>query len=285
MKSMCVCSVLACSTLATPALIAQDHSAHAGHQDKAAAATAPEPAHKAAPEALTWTMPYTLDTCPVSGEALGSMGDPIVKVYDGREVRLCCAGCSGKFEADKAGYFAKIDAKIIADQMRYYPEQTCLVTDEALEQDGEDIAVNMVYGNRLVRFCCKMCKSDFKADPAAYIAKLDAAAAGAQRENYPLATCPVSGGELGSMGDPMEVVVAGRLVKLCCAGCVDKLKANPAEYLAQIDAAWQAAGMYLPAAAAGLDDDGGHGDHADDDAEAEHGDEGHGDHGDHDHGG
>ncbi|MEK7731909.1 MAG: hypothetical protein AAB363_08640, partial [Planctomycetota bacterium] len=34
-----------------------------------------------------------------------------VNVYDGREVRFCCSGCVKRFEADKAGYLAKIDAK------------------------------------------------------------------------------------------------------------------------------------------------------------------------------
>ena len=274
MKSMCVCSVLACSTLTTPSLMAQDHSGHAGHTKQAA----PEPAETASPESIGWTVPYTLDTCPVSGEKLGEMGDPIVKVYDGREVRFCCDGCIDKFEADQAGYLAKIDAKIIADQLRYYPMQTCPVTGEPLVEDGEDIAINMVYGNRLVRFCCNMCKSDFKADPVKFLAKLDKAAAEAQRGDYPLKVCPVSGDALGAMGDPKEVVVAGRLVKLCCAGCEDKLRANPAEYLAQIDAAWQAAGMYLPAASGGPDD-------ADNDGETDQGDEGHGGHDDHDHGG
>ena len=55
--------------------------------------------------------PYPLDTCIVSGEKLDAMGEPVVKVYAGREVRFCCPGCVKKFEADKAGYLAKIDAK------------------------------------------------------------------------------------------------------------------------------------------------------------------------------
>ena len=61
-------------------------------------------------------VPYPLDSCIVSGEKLGGMGEPVVKVYDGREVRFCCSGCVKKFEADKAGYFAKIDAKARSGQ-------------------------------------------------------------------------------------------------------------------------------------------------------------------------
>ncbi|MDF1859411.1 MAG: hypothetical protein P1U87_04315 [Verrucomicrobiales bacterium] len=47
--------------------------------------------------------------CPVSGEELGSMGEPIVMTYEGKEVKLCCKSCIKKFEADPAKYAAKVD--------------------------------------------------------------------------------------------------------------------------------------------------------------------------------
>ena len=53
---------------------------------------------------------YTLDTCVVSGEKLGSMGDPVVKVYDGQQVKFCCSSCVKDFEKDKAKFIAKISA-------------------------------------------------------------------------------------------------------------------------------------------------------------------------------
>lgn len=216
-----------------------------------------------------WTGPFPLATCPVSGQNLGSMGDPIVKKYDGREVRFCCGGCIGKFEADQTGYWEKIDRQIVKDQLRYYPAQTCVVSGEPLVENGEDIASNMVYGNRLVRLCCKMCERQFKADPKKFIKKLDTITADEQRQDYPLDTCVVAGGKLGSMGEPVEMVVAGRLMRFCCAGCNPKVEADPAKYTKLIDEAWQAKGMFMPQ----VQKDG-------------HG-EGHGgaDHSDHDHGG
>ncbi len=51
---------------------------------------------------------YTMDTCIVSGEELGSMGDPIVKVYNGKEVKFCCEDCVGEFEAEKDKFLAKL---------------------------------------------------------------------------------------------------------------------------------------------------------------------------------
>ena len=51
---------------------------------------------------------------------------------------------------------------------------------------------------------------------------------------YPMATCPVSGGDLDAMGGPVDSVVANRLVKLCCAGCVPAVEENPAKVLAKV---------------------------------------------------
>lgn len=190
--------------------------------------------------------PYTLGACPISGKKLGAMGDAIVKVYDGREVRFCCKMCIKKFEADPAAGFEKIDEQIIASQMRYYPLETCIISGEQLGSEEMGDTIELVYNNRLVRFCCKMCRGDFQDDPDAYLAKLDKAVADAQRDDYPLSTCVVAGGELGSMGDPEEIVVGNRLVKFCCAGCTPKFEADPASFLAQLDAAWNANGKFMP---------------------------------------
>ncbi len=189
--------------------------------------------------------PYTLPDCPVGGP-LGSMGDPIVMKFDGREVRFCCESCIGKFEADQAGYWEKIDSQIIADQLRYYPTETCVVSGEPLMENGEDIANDMVYGNRLVRLCCQMCERQFMADPKKYIEKLDKAVAEEQRKDYPLDSCIVAGGKLGSMGEPVEMVVSGRLMRFCCASCEPMVAANPGKYTKLIDEAWQGKGMFMP---------------------------------------
>lgn len=236
---------------------------HTDHDDKAAT--------DATVEAPSWTDPYPLATCPISGEQLGSMGESIIKTYNGREVRFCCSDCIEKFEADLDASWKKVDEAIVKDQLRYYPLKTCVVSGEPLIEDGEDIAINTVYGNRLVRLCCKMCKKEFKADPRKFIAKIDKAAADAQRKDYPLTTCVVSGDEIGSMGEPTEMVVAGRLMRFCCADCESKVKADPAKFIAEIDKAWQAKGKYMPKTEA-------HGEHEDES-------DAHGGHTDHDHGG
>ena len=217
-------------------------------------------------EASSWAEPYALGICPISGQKLGSMGEPVVKKYDEREVRFCCAGCVGKFETDLEASWKTVDEAIVKDQLRYYPLETCVVSGDPLIENGESIAINTVYGNRLVRLCGKMCEREFKASPKVFIAELDKAAANAQRKDYPLTTCVVRGGELGSMGEPAEMVVAGRLIRLCCAGCEDKVKADPTRLIAEIDKAWQAKGKDMTKAEAHgehEDDGGAHGGHED----------------------
>jgi YHS domain-containing protein len=54
--------------------------------------------------------PDLLKTCPVSGEKLGEMGAPKTFVYQGQEVKLCCAGCQKDFEKDPATFIKKIQA-------------------------------------------------------------------------------------------------------------------------------------------------------------------------------
>jgi YHS domain-containing protein len=50
----------------------------------------------------------TAQLCPVTGEKLGSMGDPCVLTHEGKEVKLCCEGCKEDFLKDPAKYLAKI---------------------------------------------------------------------------------------------------------------------------------------------------------------------------------
>jgi len=59
-------------------------------------------------------------------------------------------------------------------------------------------------------------------------------------EDRPLAArqkvCPVTSKLLGSMGTPARFVVSGRVVFLCCDGCADALRREPAKYLEKLPA-------------------------------------------------
>lgn len=53
--------------------------------------------------------PYPLDVCLVSGEKLGSMGEPTSLVHGGQEIKFCCDSCEPKFQKDPAKYLSNLE--------------------------------------------------------------------------------------------------------------------------------------------------------------------------------
>lgn len=191
---------------------------------------------------------YPLTICPISKRALGD--NPVVVILEdmpessmnGRELKFCCGGCSGRFMSDKVGNMNKLDEVIVKDQLKVYPIANCIVMpeDELADPRGPKAMEdkNVIIGNRLYRFCCKACIRKFKKDPAKYNAELDKLVIKQQAADYPIDVCVISGRPLGD--SPHEMVVANRLVKTCCGGCSNKVKANPTATIAKIDQARQA---------------------------------------------
>jgi YHS domain-containing protein len=54
---------------------------------------------------------YTLETCAVSDEKLGEMGDPYVFVHEGQEYKLCCKSCKKDFDKDPKKHAKKLAQK------------------------------------------------------------------------------------------------------------------------------------------------------------------------------
>lgn len=179
---------------------------------------------------------YPLKICIVSGEQLGSMGDPFVYEYEGREVRFCCPGCVKRFEQHPEAYMNRMDKAIIASELPDYPLETCVVRGDSLGKMGEP--VDYVYDNHLVRFCCKGCIKAFEKEPDKYTAIIEKAreAQAAERspKPYPLDTCLVSGGKLGSMGEPVTYVYNGQELQFCCAGCIRQFEKAPEKYMEKL---------------------------------------------------
>jgi hypothetical protein len=125
-----------------------------------------------------------------------------------------------------------------------YPLATCIVSGETLE--GDAVKTFAVEG-RTYRTCCGKCQKKVEAEPAAYAPKLDAAIVAQQLAAYPLPSCPVSGKLLGSMGEPVRLVLDETLVQLCCSGCNKKALASPAAMAEKVrDAAHAAQGAGYP---------------------------------------
>jgi YHS domain-containing protein len=60
-------------------------------------------------EAAKKVKPYPLDSCVVSGEKLGAMGDAYVFVHQGQEIKLCCKGCLKDFTKNGAQYLKQLE--------------------------------------------------------------------------------------------------------------------------------------------------------------------------------
>lgn len=113
---------------------------------------------------------YPLDTCVVSGEKLGAMGDIIDHVDGTRLVRFCCGGCVKAYAKDPAKFLAQVDAALIEKLRATYPLKVCAVSGEPLDAMGGP--VDKLYGVQLVRLCCEGCVSSFEKDPRAVLKKI-----------------------------------------------------------------------------------------------------------------
>ncbi len=102
---------------------------------------------------------------------------------------------------------------------------------------GQPVAVDV--GGQKVYVCCAGCAGTVKADPAKYAAgRPEITVATATAADAALikrqAKCPVMDELLGSMGQPIKVMVGDKPIFLCCKGCIKKIKAEPAKYLAMV---------------------------------------------------
>jgi YHS domain-containing protein len=181
--------------------------------------------------------PYSLDTCPVSGEKLGKDAVTVVlegmsdAKLNGTQVKFCCPKCDASFKADPKKYTDKMNEAIVKAAGVYALKNCIVMKDEALEPDAKTV----VYQNRVYKLCCKKCVGRFEKDPAKYVKEYESQVIAAQKPAYKLATCPISGKTLGD--GAVDMVLQGRLVRVCCAGCVGPVKADPAAAFAKIDAA------------------------------------------------
>jgi len=65
----------------------------------------------------------------------------------------------------------------------------------------------------------------------------DKAKAAELAKSYPLTTCVVSHDALGGMGETVDALYDGKLIRFCCKGCVKSFNKNPEKYLKEIDSA------------------------------------------------
>ncbi len=163
---------------------------------------------------------YPLTVCPISGNELGAKGEPHRMVIDGTLVQLCCPKCVDKATAQSAAIVKRIQDARYAAQRASYPLTTCVVSGEDLDEDAQDV----MFGTTLVRFCCEKCIAKFEKNPAAFLAKIDAARKQGMQDAKPEAK-PAGAHEKASPAEPKQAKegsAAGAGKRSCCdGGCGD----------------------------------------------------------------
>jgi hypothetical protein len=113
-------------------------------------------------------------------------------------------------------------------------QKICPVSGKPLGSMGQPVAVDINGG--VIYVCCAGCADAVKANPAKYatgrpqITVTTATAADAALIKKQ-AKCPVMDEPLGSMGQPIKVLVGDKPIFLCCKGCIKKIQAEPQKYL------------------------------------------------------
>jgi hypothetical protein len=180
---------------------------------------------------------YYLGTCATCDSVLGSRGEAVERVIARRDLRFCRESCSEAFERNVDASVRRLDGVMADDQRPHYPITTCIVSGRSLG----DAPVEVVLGNRLFRVHSARERAALLADPDRVLRELDEACLNAQSPTYAMPDkCPVQGDILDS-DTPIDIVIANRMVRVCCMRCVRVVRARPSQYLAMIDYAHKAA--------------------------------------------
>lgn len=202
-----------------------------------------------------------VETCPVTGEPISSK-DHKAEMF-GRTVYFCCADCMAEAKKAPAMYIKKTHKEQLAAIKGAKPTEhgdhhadakpaehdhsamaqdkaaggaikflgkgdgmtTCPVTGEPVnkskkyEVDGTEFYV-----------CCDDCVETVKKNPAAYLKNYKPAKVAFLGKGDGIETCPVTG---EAVDKKLKHEVNGQTFYVCCDGCADTVKKNPAAYLKQ----------------------------------------------------
>jgi len=191
-----------------------------------------------------------IETCPVTGEKLTSK-DIKAELF-GRTVYFCCDGCLDAAKKNPSHYVKKTEKEQL-EAVKAMGKQageahgghdhaaapaadgflgkgdgveTCPVSGEKLTAK----AISAEFFGRTVKFCCDGCLAKARKSPELYLRKEapKAKETAFLGKGDGVKTCPVTGEPV----DPnAKGEINGRTVLVCCPGCLDTIRQNPAAYL------------------------------------------------------
>lgn len=146
---------------------------------------------------------------------------------------LTLGACASTKSADHDGHDHDHDHEPMVLEVveEAYPLSECPVSGQPLPAEGY-AAVTL--GDLEARFCCPACATTAAGDPETWGPIVEDALIEAQLAGYPLTTCVVGGHDLGSMGEPVNMLAGDTLVRLCCAGCAGAVAADPETFATKV---------------------------------------------------
>ena len=123
-------------------------------------------------------------------------------------------------------------------QTSAYPLDACPMSGKKLGAAASHEV--RTYDGREIRFCGPGCAAKFEKDLEANLGALDQKIIDAQKADYPLTQCLISGADLGSMGAGYDHVHDNQLVRFCCKGCLETFQQDPDRYLGELSDAYSA---------------------------------------------
>jgi YHS domain-containing protein len=197
-------------------------------------------------------------TCPVTGEEI--LNKDVKGRFFNRTVYFCCAGCLDDAKKNPAAYIKRTQAAQVAatknlpkveshhaDHQAQEPKEgeqqdskgaekkflgkgdgfeTCPVMGDPVNKD-----VKYEVNGRVFYVCCPGCAEVVKKDPDLYLKPVEGEKKKEQEflgKGDGVNTCPVT-------GEPVDAAlkgeVDGQTFHVCCEGCIETVKKNPAAYL------------------------------------------------------
>jgi len=198
-----------------------------------------------------------VETCPVTGEEI--QNKDVNSQFFGRTVYFCCAECLAEAKKSPAAYIKETQAEQVAatkdlpkseghhgDHDAQNPKESGKQESKGAEQKflgkGDGIETCPVTGDpvnkelknevngRVFYVCCEGCADVVKKNPELFLKPVE----GEKKEQAFLGkgdgveTCPVTGEPVDK---DLKGEVDGQTFYVCCAGCIDVVKKNPAAYL------------------------------------------------------
>ena len=188
-----------------------------------------------------------VETCPVTGEPITNKD--VKAVMFGRTVYFCCAGCledakkspamyvkkthkeqlvaiKGAKPAEHGDHHAMAQDKAAGAETKFLGKgdgiETCPVTGEPVNKN-----LKVEFDGKTYYVCCEGCADTVKKNPSAYLKGVSAKVAFIGKGDG-VETCPVTGEPVNKN---LKHEANGQTFYVCCDGCAETVKKNPAAYL------------------------------------------------------